>query len=66
MARLKSANLLLVNFLGLCEILHGVGGLFVFEHPADPGVPPYPSSFATELVQEWEKRTAASRVRLDQ
>ena len=44
-----SANVLLVNFLGLCEILHGVGGLFLFEHRADPGVEAYPSSFATEL-----------------
>ena len=64
--RLKSANVLLVNFLGLCEIIHGVGGLFLFEHPADPGVEPYPSSFATELVQGWLRRTAASRVRLCQ
>ncbi len=47
----KEANLLMVNFIGLCEALGLRGGMFVFEHPEDPELEPYPSVFDTDTFK---------------
>lgn len=55
--QLDLASTLMVNFIGLCEELHRMGGSFFLEHPADPGRDPYPSIFATELFKAFQERT---------
>jgi len=65
-ARVKEANLLLVNFLALCEAVVARGGGHLLEHPEDPGGPPYPSIWDTQLVLDWEKRLGSIRALLDQ
>ena len=64
-ARVQMANVLLVNFLSLVELVVMAGGGHFFEHPRDAG-PPYPSAFGTELVMALEKRINAKRLLLDQ
>jgi len=46
----REANLLMLNFLGLCTAMAKVRGLFILEHPEDPGVAPFPSVFSTPQV----------------
>ena len=62
----ESANVLLLNFLALCEQVRACGGSCLLEHPADPGCDPYPSIFATEVVQRWMGRIDGCYTELDQ
>ena len=64
--RVKEANVLMIHFLALCESVSRLGGIHLLEHPADPGVDPYPSIFACEVLIELEARVGARRIRIDQ
>ncbi len=64
--QVKLANLLMINFMGLCEEVHAVGGAFFMEHPEDPGLDPYPSIFATETFPAFQGRTGCRLDVLDQ
>ena len=46
--RVVEANTLWLNFLAMAENVASRGGGYLWEHPADPGVEPYPSIWATE------------------
>ena len=59
--RVREANMLIVNFIVLAEEVANAGGLFVLEHPEDPGQPPYPSIWSTALVQDFELRVGSKR-----
>jgi hypothetical protein len=65
-AQVVEANILMINFLSLCETIHMAGGFFLMEHPGDPGVAPYASIFATALFVEFAKRTGAVLSLIDQ
>ena len=65
-AAADAANVLLVNFLTLCEQVRLCGGSCLLEHPADPKRDPYPSIFATELVLRWCERIGGEYMELDQ
>ena len=58
--------MLIVNVVVLAEEVVNAGGLFVLEHPADPGEEPFPSIWATSLIQDFERRVGAKRRRVDQ
>ena len=62
----ESANILLLNFLALCEQVRACGGSCLLEHPADPGRAPYPSIFATEVVEHWKDRIGGYYTEIDQ
>ena len=65
-ARVTEANVLMVNFLALCEAVSLRGGGHLCEHPEDPGMDPYPSVWATDLMIGLEDRVGAVRILLDQ
>ena len=60
------ANVLLFNFLGLCEDVRAQGGGFLIEHPADPGVVPYPSIWILEATQGLAARANTEVLEIDQ
>ena len=64
--RVREANLLLLNFLYLCEAVVTLGGSGWLEHPKDPLEEPLPSIWATELILAWEERLGCQRRILDQ
>ena len=66
LARLDEGNVQMLNFLSLCESISKVEGVWLLEHPEDPGVFPYPSIWDTEVERALEVRTGAKRARLDQ
>ena len=55
-ARVEEANALWLNFLAMAECVAVRGGGYLWEHPADPGVSPYPSIWATEEMCNFESR----------
>ena len=59
--RVREANILIVNYVVLAEEVANAGGLFVLEHPEDPGAPPYPSIWSTSLIRDFESRVGAKR-----
>ncbi len=64
--RVEEANELWINFWMMCDTVSARGGAYLMEHPADPGMDPYPSMWLiTELV-EMEKRANATRVHFHQ
>ena len=65
-ARVLEANTLWLNFLALVESVASRGGGYLWEHPADPGVDPYPSIWATEEMCNFEDRVGGRRVHLHQ
>ena len=65
-ARVEEANDLWVNFWALAEGVSVRGGGYLMEHPADPGVPPYPSMWQIPDLIEMEARVGARRVHFDQ
>eukprot|EP00434_Breviolum_minutum_P026310 symbB.v1.2.023253.t2/scaffold2112.1/size106475/3 len=65
-ARVLEANTLWLNFLALAESVASRGGGYLWEHPADPGVDPYPSIWATEEMCNFEDRVGGRRVHLHQ
>ena len=52
-ARVREANVLMINYLALCEALALIGGMFIMEHPEYPGSEPFPSVFATMELGLW-------------
>ncbi len=65
-ARVNETNVLTMNTLCLMESCSSRGGGHLLEHPADPGLDPLPSIFATPEVLEWEQRTSSTRVSFHQ
>ena len=65
-ALVLEANTLWLNFLALAESVASRGGGYLWEHPADPGVDPYPSIWATEEMCNFEDRVGGRRVHLHQ
>ena len=59
--RVTEANVLLINFVALAEIVSKRGGLGLLEHPEDPEEEPMPSIWATDLIQQFEARCQYSR-----
>ena len=64
--RIVEANVLIVNFTALCESCAMRGGLFIKEHPEDPGVAPFPSFWITDAYKKFALRTGARLTSLDQ
>ena len=64
--RVTEANVLLFNFLGLCEAVRAQSGSFLIEHPADPGEPPYPSIWILEATQGLAARAGTEVIVIDQ
>ena len=64
--RLEEANTLWINYLTICEGVGARGGAWLWEHPADPGVSPYPSIWITDEMMGVEERTGATRAVLHQ
>lgn len=65
-ARVQEANLLWLNFFMLAEAVASRGGGYLMEHPADPGVEPYPSIWVLPEVLGLEQRVGGRRVHLHQ
>ena len=65
-ARLEEANTLWINYLTICEGVGVRGGAWLWEHPADPGVSPFPSIWITDEMTGVEERTGATRAVLHQ
>lgn len=57
---------LLCACVKLFEALSAAGGVFVLEHPRDPGVPPFPSIWDLPLTKDLSERTGAETIDLDQ
>ena len=66
MERVQEANTLWLNYMAVCEAISSRQGAHLWEHPADPGVPPYPSVWATMEMQMMEERVGAQRALLHQ
>ena len=64
--RLVEGNVLIVNFMALCESVAVRGGLYLWEHPDDPGCDPYPSVWATGEYLAFENRVGGHRCLFDQ
>ena len=65
-ARVREGNVLMVNFLALCEAVSLRGGGHLLEHPADPGRDPFPAIWSTEELQALELRCNAIRLLIHQ
>ena len=66
MERVLEANTLWLNFMAICESVSSRAGAHLWEHPADPGEPPFPSVWATVEMQMMEERVGAQRALLHQ
>ena len=64
--RLKTANVLMLNFLFLLLAVCAAGGAGLLEHPEDRGVEPYASVWCTEVLLKLESDIGARRFLLDQ
>ena len=64
--RVDESNTLWLNYMATCEGVSSRGGVHLWEHPADPGIPPYPSIWCTEEMKNMEERTGAIRAILHQ
>ena len=64
--RVREGNVLMVNFLAICEAVSLRGGGHFLEHPADLGCEPCPSVFSTDELIGMERRTGAIRLLLHQ
>ncbi len=62
---MDQANTLIKRTLCLCELMHEHNGVFIFEHPEDPG-DPFPSVFATQEMLDLIQKTNAQSVSLCQ
>lgn len=47
--------------MAVCEAISSRQGAHLWEHPADPGVPPYPCVWVTMEMQMMEERVGAQR-----
>ena len=65
-ARVSEGNVLMINTIGQFEGISCNEGVHLMEHPADPGMDPFPSIYSTELLAESEARSGAQRVTFDQ
>ncbi len=64
--RLMEANLLMFNFWAFCEAIAVRGGIYIKEHPDDPGEIPHPSVWITHEFQAFEQRVNGRQCRLHQ
>ena len=64
--RVEEANDLWVNFWMMCDAVSLRGGAYLMEHPADPGMDPYPSMWLIPELVAMEERCSASRVHFHQ
>ncbi|CAE8709859.1 unnamed protein product [Polarella glacialis] len=64
--KLTLGTLLLEGILVCLEELFEMNGMGWMEHPVDPGLPPFPSSWATELVKTFIDRTGAIKKDIEQ
>ena len=64
--RVSEANILWLNTLAYFESISLQQGVHLLEHPADPGQPPYPSFWDTDVTKGMEERSGAERRLLDQ
>ncbi len=65
-SRVVEANSLWLNFLMVAEAVASRGGCYFWEHPADPGISPYPSIWATEEMKLFEERVKGRRAHFHQ
>lgn len=66
MERVQEANTLWLNYMAVCEAVSSRRGAHLWEHPADPGIHPFPSVWATMEMQMMEERVGAQRALLHQ
>lgn len=59
--RVRESNDLWINYMAICESVSTRSGGHLWEHPADPGVDPYPSVWITDEMIALEERTGAVR-----
>ena len=64
--RVAEANVLAVGAVACVETISTATGVGLLEHPEDPGVPPFPSRFATEVLQGASRRIGGKFASLDQ
>ena len=64
--RLQLGSFLLKAVLELFSALVSSGGVFMLEHPADPGSAPYPSIWALPEIADLTTKSKAERAHLDQ
>ena len=64
--RLTEGNLCMINFMALCEAVAVRGGLYLQEHPEDPGEDPFPSIWATAEHAAFELRASGHKCKFDQ
>ena len=57
---------MILFFISVCREVHLAGGVFLFEHPADPGRHPYASIWDTEELKHMVDLTGALLVVTDQ
>jgi hypothetical protein len=61
----SQANELVWRTFHICKLIHDSGGVFILEHPEDPG-PPFPSIFASREIEALRTHTGAKYVSLCQ
>ena len=49
----------MLNYQSLAEALVVRGGVRILEHPDDPGEEPFPSVWATDVFEEFARRTGS-------
>ncbi len=64
--RVEEANALWLNFLVVAETVVSKGGCYFWEHPADPGISPYPSVWITDEMVQFEERVKGKRIHFHQ
>lgn len=64
--RVDEANRLWINFWSMADEVCSHGGAYLMEHPADPGMEPYPSIWILPEVLALERRANADRAILHQ
>ena len=64
--RLKTANVLMLNILFLCQVVNLAGGASLMEHPEDRGDEPFASVWCTEVMKKLESVIGARRFLSDQ
>eukprot|EP00959_Pyramimonas_sp_CCMP1952_P096079 2008951-Pyramimonas_sp.AAC.1 len=55
--RVTEANVLLSNFLGLCDTVEQYGGAYLMQHPIDPHEEPFPSIWDLDAVKVLERHS---------
>ena len=64
--KMRLGTKLLLATLRLFRALSRAGGVFLLEHPRDPGAPPYPSIWNLDEVRALQQQSGAKLIDLDQ